>query len=128
MDTAGLRLEEWRKTLEQSGVKVDSIEVTVASHEFERNLEQGQSRRIFETLPFQSTRQSDLVGARLQDGLAIYPGSCSILVTEPRGNHLVSGLRHLNLGIVSWVITFLFQIAAFFLVCRKFPKEENPAV
>ena len=29
---------------------------------------------------------------------------------------------------VSWVITFLFQIAAFFLVCRKFPKEENPAV
>ena len=24
---------------------------------------------------------------------------------------------------VSWVITFLFQITAFFLVCRKFPKE-----
>ena len=23
--------------------------------------------------------------------------------------------------------TYLFQIAAFFLVCRKFPKEENPA-
>ena len=29
---------------------------------------------------------------------------------------------------VSWIVTFLFQIAAFFLVCRKFPKEENPAV
>ena len=28
---------------------------------------------------------------------------------------------------VSWIVTFLFQIAAFFLVCRKFPKEENPA-
>ena len=28
---------------------------------------------------------------------------------------------------VSWVITFLFQMAAFFIVCRKFPKEENPA-
>ena len=28
---------------------------------------------------------------------------------------------------VSWVITFLFQIAAFLIVCRKFPKEENPA-
>lgn len=28
---------------------------------------------------------------------------------------------------VSWVITFVFQMAAFFLVCRKFPKEENPA-
>ena len=28
---------------------------------------------------------------------------------------------------VSWVITFLFQMAAFLIVCRKFPKEENPA-
>ena len=28
---------------------------------------------------------------------------------------------------VSWVITFVCQMAAFFLVCRKFPKEENPA-
>ena len=28
---------------------------------------------------------------------------------------------------VSWVITLIFQMAAFFLVCRKFPKEENPA-
>lgn len=28
---------------------------------------------------------------------------------------------------VSWVITFLFQTAAFLLVCRKFPKEEHPA-
>lgn len=28
---------------------------------------------------------------------------------------------------VSWVITFVFQMAAFFLVCRKFPKEKNPA-
>ena len=28
---------------------------------------------------------------------------------------------------VSWIITFLCQMAAFFLVFRKFPKEENPA-
>ena len=28
---------------------------------------------------------------------------------------------------VSWIVTFLFQIAAFYIVCRKFPKEENPA-
>ena len=42
------QLAELRKTLEQSGVKVDSIEVTVASHEFERNLEQGQSREFEE--------------------------------------------------------------------------------
>lgn len=27
---------------------------------------------------------------------------------------------------VSWVITFLFQMAAFYIVCRKFPKEEYP--
>ena len=42
------QVAELRKTLEQSGVKVDSIEVTVASHEFERNLEQGQSREFEE--------------------------------------------------------------------------------
>ena len=29
-----------RESLNQAGVKVDSIEVTIASHEFERNLEQ----------------------------------------------------------------------------------------
>ena len=28
---------------------------------------------------------------------------------------------------VSWIITFLCQMAAFFLVCRKFPKDEHPA-
>ena len=28
---------------------------------------------------------------------------------------------------VSWIVTFLFQIAAFFLVCRGFPKETDPA-
>ena len=29
-----------RESLNQAGVKVDAIEVTIASHEFERNLEQ----------------------------------------------------------------------------------------
>ena len=28
---------------------------------------------------------------------------------------------------VSWVITFLFQMAAFCVVCRRFPKENDPA-
>lgn len=42
------QVAELRETLEQSGIKVDSIEVTVASHEFERNLEQGQSREYEE--------------------------------------------------------------------------------
>ncbi len=34
------QLVELRQTLNQQGVKVDAIEVTVATHEFERNLEQ----------------------------------------------------------------------------------------
>lgn len=43
-----IQVAELRETLERSGIKVDSIEVTVASHEFERNLEQGQSREFEE--------------------------------------------------------------------------------
>lgn len=42
------QVAELRETLQQSGIKVDSIEVTVASHEFERNLEQGQQREFEE--------------------------------------------------------------------------------
>lgn len=38
------QIVELRESLNQAGVKVDAIEVTIASHEFERNLEQGQSR------------------------------------------------------------------------------------
>ena len=34
-----------RENLNQAGVKVDAIEVTIASHEFERNLEQNQQNR-----------------------------------------------------------------------------------
>ena len=33
-----------KENLNQAGVKVDAVEITVSSHEFERNLEQGQSR------------------------------------------------------------------------------------
>lgn len=36
------QMSELRENLIQAGVKVDAIEVTVSSHEFERNLEQGQ--------------------------------------------------------------------------------------
>lgn len=42
------QVAELKETLLQSGIKVDSIEVTVASHEFERNLEQGQNREFEE--------------------------------------------------------------------------------
>jgi flagellar hook-length control protein FliK len=37
------QIADLRQNLSQSGVKVDAIEVTVASHEFEKNLEQNQS-------------------------------------------------------------------------------------
>lgn len=38
------QIVELRQTLNQQGVKVDAIEVTVATHEFERNLEQNAER------------------------------------------------------------------------------------
>lgn len=38
-----VQLADLRESLNQSGVKVDSIEITIATHEFERNLEQNQS-------------------------------------------------------------------------------------
>lgn len=38
------QIYELKESLQQSGVKVDAIEVTIASHEFEKNLEQGKSR------------------------------------------------------------------------------------
>lgn len=36
------QVADLRQNLNQAGVKVDAIEVTVASHEFEKNLEQNQ--------------------------------------------------------------------------------------
>jgi flagellar hook-length control protein FliK len=38
------QIADLRQSLSQAGVKVDAIEVTVASHEFERNLEQNQNQ------------------------------------------------------------------------------------
>ena len=39
-----VQIADLRQNLNQAGVKVDAIEVTVASHEFEQNLEQGENR------------------------------------------------------------------------------------
>ncbi|MCM1105658.1 MAG: flagellar hook-length control protein FliK [Blautia sp.] len=39
-----VQMAELKESLNQAGVKVDAIEVTVASHEFEQNLEQGAER------------------------------------------------------------------------------------
>lgn len=41
------QMVELRENLNQAGIKVDSVEVTVASHEFERNLEQSESGATF---------------------------------------------------------------------------------
>jgi flagellar hook-length control protein FliK len=38
------QIADLRQSLNQAGVRVDAIEVTVASHEFEKNLEQNQSQ------------------------------------------------------------------------------------
>lgn len=43
------QLATLRDNLNQAGVKVDSVEVTIASHEFEKNLEQDQKRQENET-------------------------------------------------------------------------------
>ena len=53
------QVADLRQNLTQAGVKVDAIEVTVASHEFERNLEQnGESEKQ------QGERQEEKVSHR----------------------------------------------------------------
>ena len=44
-DALQMQIADLKESLNQAGVKVDAIEVTVASHEFERNLEQDQKQR-----------------------------------------------------------------------------------
>ena len=58
-----------REQLEEQGVKVESIEVTVQTHEFERNLEQGRGRDSQETGKRGRNRRVHLSGAAaLEDG------------------------------------------------------------
>jgi flagellar hook-length control protein FliK len=54
------QVADLRQSLAQAGVKVDAIEVTVASHEFERNLEQNQA----ETDPQDEHRQGQTAQRR----------------------------------------------------------------
>ena len=55
------QLGNLRETLSQAGVKVDAVEVTVASHEFEQNLEQNSSKeqkQQEQSGSFKSTRKN----------------------------------------------------------------------
>lgn len=54
-----IQVADLRQNLNQAGVKVDAVEVTVASHEFEKNLEQNQ-----ESEKQQGERQQEQAGAR----------------------------------------------------------------
>ena len=53
------QVADLRQNLNQAGVKVDAVEVTVASHEFEKNLEQNQ-----ESEKQQGERQQEQSGGR----------------------------------------------------------------
>lgn len=52
-----MQIADLRQNLSQAGVKVDAIEVTIASHEFERNLEQdANSKKQQEDVPQKTAR------------------------------------------------------------------------
>ena len=61
------QIHELRETLQQAGVKVDAIEVTVASHEFEKNLEQGQSREEQEAERQEEMKEKNRRDLKLSD-------------------------------------------------------------
>ncbi len=56
-----------RESLEQAGVRVDAIEVTVASHEFEKNLEQNEHREEEAESKRQESMKSGRRNLRLDD-------------------------------------------------------------
>ncbi len=51
------QIVQLRETFEEQGVKVEAIEVTVQTHEFEQNLEQGRGRDSQETDKKNRTRK-----------------------------------------------------------------------
>ena len=65
-----MQIADLRQNLSQAGVKVDAIEVTIASHEFERNLEQGaNSQKQQEEAQSKSARRRNIDMSNL-DGLS----------------------------------------------------------
>lgn len=72
------QVADLRQNLNQAGVKVDAVEVTVASHEFEKNLEQNQ-----ENEKQQGERQQEQTGARRRNlNLSSLDGLSGLMTEE----------------------------------------------
>jgi flagellar hook-length control protein FliK len=72
------QVADLRQNLNQAGVKVDAIEVTVASHEFEKNLEQNQ-----ENEKQQGERQQEQSGGRRRNlNLSSLDGLSGLMTEE----------------------------------------------
>lgn len=71
------QVAELRESLNQSGVKVDAIEVTIASHEFEKNLEQNQNRE-----KEQGERQQEQLSHRRSINLSSLDELSSVMTEE----------------------------------------------
>ena len=72
------QVADLRQNLNQAGVKVDAVEVTVASHEFEKNLEQNQ-----ESEKQQGERQQEQSGGRRRNlNLSSLDGLSGLMTEE----------------------------------------------
>lgn len=71
------QVAELKENLNQAGVKVDAVEVTVASHEFEKNLEQNERQQQNE-----GERQQEMVSRRKNSGVTLSGGTEEILSEE----------------------------------------------
>ena len=66
------QMVQLRETLNNQGIKVEAIEVTIESHEFERNLDQGNSAgEQTEDNKKQNQRRINLGGTELEDGIEL---------------------------------------------------------
>lgn len=71
------QVAELKESLNQAGVKVDAVEVTVASHEFEKNLEQNERQQQNE-----GERQQEQISRRKGSGVTLLGDSEEFLSEE----------------------------------------------
>ena len=71
------QVAELKENLNQAGVKVDAVEVTVASHEFEKNLEQNERQQQNE-----GERQQEQISRRKGSGMTLSAEAGEILSEE----------------------------------------------